>query len=119
MAAFEGPFQGPSAIADPSGFLESRFGGERSDPVFEWIEEQARVVIESSQEPVDDRGVVDEVEIAGPMRLLLRSGGAVNEGAAGVAIAGLLARATDIAGRNVVVLICGGNISAATLNQLE
>ena len=38
--------------------------------------------------------------------------------AAGVAIAGLLANAEPFAGKNVVVIVCGGNISRATLKKV-
>ena len=72
-----------------------------------------------NQAVVDEWAVVDEDEIVAAMRLYLRSESGAIEGAAGVAIAGLLASAAEIAGSNVVVLICGGNISAETLNQLE
>ena len=72
-----------------------------------------------NQAVVDEWVVVDEDEIVAAMRLYLRSESGAIEGAAGVAIAGLLASAAEIAGSNVVVLICGGNISAETLNQLE
>jgi threonine dehydratase len=69
---------------------------------------------------VVDRWVtVDEEQIAEAMRLYMRSEQHVIEGAAGVAIAGMLESADEIAGRNVLVLICGGNIATQTLNQLE
>ena len=40
------------------------------------------------------------------------------EGAAGVAIAAMLATAADLQGRKVVILICGANISRATLQTV-
>jgi threonine dehydratase len=40
------------------------------------------------------------------------------EGAAGVAIAALEAAKSDIAGSTVVVIICGGNIAAETLDTI-
>ena len=40
------------------------------------------------------------------------------EGAAGVALAGLKLRADDYKGKNVVVIICGGNISRETLREV-
>jgi len=77
------------------------------------------ITFQLNQAVVDEWVVVDEDEIVAAMRLYLRSESGAIEGAAGVAIAGLLASAAEIAGSNVVVLICGGNISAETLNQLE
>ncbi|MCH5376205.1 MAG: pyridoxal-phosphate dependent enzyme, partial [Planctomycetes bacterium] len=68
---------------------------------------------------VDRWVTVDEEQIAEAMRLYMRSEQHVIEGAAGVAIAGMLESADEIAGRNVLVLICGGNIATQTLNQLE
>ena len=39
-------------------------------------------------------------------------------GAAGVAIAGLKKKAAAYQGRNVVVIVCGGNISRETLKTV-
>ena len=41
------------------------------------------------------------------------------EGAAGVAVAAMLERRDSILGQNVVVIICGGNISAEKLEQIR
>lgn len=68
-----------------------------------------------NQAVVDDWVEVDEEQIAAAMRLYMDSEEGVVEGAAGVAIAGLLARAADIAGKQVVVVICGGNVSDEVL----
>jgi threonine dehydratase len=40
------------------------------------------------------------------------------EGAAGVALAGLIARAGSYKGKNIVAIICGGNISRDTLKRV-
>ena len=40
------------------------------------------------------------------------------EGAAGVAIAGFLASAEKYQGKNVVIIVCGGNISRETLKKV-
>ena len=40
------------------------------------------------------------------------------EGAAGVALAGLKLRADQFKGKNVVIIICGGNISRETLKTV-
>ena len=53
---------------------------------------------------------VSEREIASAMRLWAQSDSAPIEGAAGVAIAGLLRDAGSLAGQRVGVVICGGNI---------
>lgn len=54
---------------------------------------------------------VDETEIAQAMRDFMHSEDDIVEGAAGVALAGLLQRRDAIAGKTVVVIICGGNIA--------
>ena len=41
------------------------------------------------------------------------------EGAAGVALAGLLQRKDAVAGRKVAIIICGGNVSQQTLDQIQ
>ena len=64
---------------------------------------------------VDDYVLVDEEQIAAAMRLYMDSEHQMIEGAAGVAIAGMLAQKEELAGRNVVILVCGANISRATL----
>jgi len=71
-----------------------------------------------NQEVVDDWVVVDEQQIADAMRGYMAGEDDVIEGAAGVAIAGLLARQDAIKGKKVAVVICGGNISAEMLAQV-
>lgn len=73
------------------------------------------ITFELCREIVDEFVRVDEDAIAEAMRNFVDLEHQVIEGAAGVALAGMLARASDLAGRNVVVLICGGNVSRDTL----
>jgi threonine dehydratase len=68
-----------------------------------------------NQVVVDEFVVVDEEQIASAMRLYMEVEGQDIEGAAGVAIAGMLARREEIAGKKVVAIICGGNVSDDTL----
>ncbi len=68
-----------------------------------------------NQAVVDEFVVVDEEQIAAAMRLYMDAEGHNIEGAAGVAIAAMLARREDIIGKNVVTIICGGNISHEVL----
>jgi threonine dehydratase len=63
--------------------------------------------------------IVDEEQIANAMRLYMDHEDHEIEGAAGVAIAGMIARQKEIAGRNVVAIICGGNISEETLARVR
>ena len=68
---------------------------------------------------VDDWVEVDEEQIAVAMRLYMETEGELVEGAAGVAVAGLLERAADVAGRKVVVVVCGGNVSDEVLARIR
>ena len=66
----------------------------------------------------DDYVVVSEDEIAAAMQQFIDAHHMLPEGAAGVALAGLKLRADDYKGKNVVVIICGGNISRETLREV-
>jgi threonine dehydratase len=77
--------------------------------------EAGAVTFPLNQAVVDYWVVADEKQIAHAMRAYLRREGGAIEGAAGVAIAGMLARADAIKGHKVAVIICGGNISAEML----
>jgi threonine dehydratase len=69
---------------------------------------------------VIDRSVrVSEEEILSSLRQLYAEEKWVAEGAAGVALASLLQQAKDYVGRNVVVLICGGNVAPNIEQQIR
>ena len=76
------------------------------------------VTFEQCRNVVDRYVVVDEDEIAQAMRDFIDAQHQLIEGAAGVALAGLQKVAEDYAGKNVVVIICGGNVSRATLKEV-
>jgi len=80
--------------------------------------EAGAVTFPLNQAVVDDWVLVDEQQIADAMRLYLSREEGVIEGAAGVAIAGLLASRETIKGKKVAVVICGGNISSDTLTSV-
>jgi threonine dehydratase len=65
-----------------------------------------------------DVALVSEVAIRRAIVYAYRTLGLVCEASAAVAIAALLEEAVDVAGRRVVVIITGGNIEAALLDQL-
>jgi threonine dehydratase len=71
------------------------------------------------QKVVDDWVTVTEAEIAAAMRSYIETEHALLEGAAGAAIAGFLNHAksapAEVAGKNVVIVICGARISLKTL----
>ncbi len=62
--------------------------------------------------------VVDEDEIAAAMRDFMDAEHQLIEGAAGVAVAALRRAGESLAGKNVVVLICGANLSRESLRTV-
>jgi threonine dehydratase len=67
---------------------------------------------------VDEFVLVSEAEIAAAMRTFIDYEHQLIEGAAGVALAAMLRQKDALAGRSVVVLICGGNVSRDTLKRV-
>ncbi|MDH4046897.1 MAG: threonine/serine dehydratase [Gammaproteobacteria bacterium] len=88
-----------------------------SDGTAGGIESDA-VTFDICRDITTDYIVVSEEEIAEAMRAFIDSHHMLIEGAAGVALAGLIADSRNVAGKNVVVLVCGGNISRDTLRQV-
>jgi threonine dehydratase len=70
------------------------------------------------QKFVSDFVLVSEEQIAAAMRDFIDSHHMLLEGAAGVALAGLRKKATEFRGKNVIVIICGANISRDTLRKV-
>jgi threonine dehydratase len=66
----------------------------------------------------NDYVVVSEEQIAEAMRQFIDAHHMLPEGAAGVALAGLKLRADRFRDKNIVVIICGGNISRETLKKI-
>lgn len=77
--------------------------------------EEGAITFDLCRELVDHFVDVDENAIKAAMRLFIESHHMLLEGAAGVAIAGLLASKDRLAGRKAAVVICGANIDAAGL----
>ena len=71
-----------------------------------------------NQAVVDEWVLVDENQIADAMRFYMETEGQTIEGAAGVAIAAMLAKAEEIKDQNVATIVCGGNISEETLARV-
>lgn len=80
--------------------------------------EAGAITFDICQTIVDHYVLVSEDEIASAMREFIDSHHMLLEGAAGVALAGLKQIAANYRGRNVVVIICGGNISRDTLRDV-
>jgi threonine dehydratase len=80
--------------------------------------EPGAITFPLNQAVVDEWVLVDERQIADAMRLYIGREGHSIEGAAGVAVAGLLAMTEPVAGQNIVVIVCGGNIAEARLAEV-
>jgi len=76
------------------------------------------ITFDLCREVVDEFTVVDEDEIAEGMRMFIDRRHHLLEGAAGVAIAGMMEHRDAVRGKRVVVVICGGNISRDTLKAI-
>jgi len=73
--------------------------------------EDAAITFESCQALIDEQVFVSETEIGAAMRRLAVEERWIVEGAAGVALAACLARASEYAGAKVAVVLCGRNIA--------
>jgi threonine dehydratase len=80
--------------------------------------EQGAITFDLCRETIDEYVLVSEPQIGDAMRAFIDSHHMLLEGAAGVALAGLLIAGDRYAGRNVVVIVCGGNISRETLRTV-
>ena len=70
------------------------------------------------QQLVDDYVLVSEEEIKDAMRLFMETQHMLIEGSAGVALAAFLQQCEQLQGQNVVIVICGANISLETLKTI-
>jgi threonine dehydratase len=76
--------------------------------------EPGSVTFPICQSVIDETVSVDEAEIASAMRLIAETERWMVEGAAGVALAGLIKRAQAFKGKRVAVVLCGRNVELAT-----
>jgi threonine dehydratase len=80
--------------------------------------EAGAITFEICCDVIDKFVLVSEEQIAHAMREFIDSHHMLLEGAAGVAIAGFLEVAGEYKGKNVVIVVCGGNISRETLKKV-
>lgn len=73
--------------------------------------EEGALTVPLCQEVISATVTVSEYEIAQAMKLVYQHHGYVIEGAAGVALAGLLKNPRPYTGKNVVIVLCGENIT--------
>jgi threonine dehydratase len=80
--------------------------------------EPGAITFELCQRLVDDYILVNEEEIKAGMRLCIEDHHVLVEGAAGVAVAAYLKQKATYQGQNVVIIICGANISLEKLRAV-
>jgi threonine dehydratase len=81
--------------------------------------EPGSVTLEICRGVIDRPVMVSEEEILAAMKRVRSTRGWLIEGAAAVAVAAFLKHAHEYAGKNVVAVICGGNLSPEVERQLE
>jgi threonine dehydratase len=82
------------------------------------VKEPGRLTLEIVRQRVDDLVLVDEGDIEEAMLLLLEIEKTVVEGAGAVGLAALLTNRKKFAGKNVGLVLCGGNIDPLTLADI-
>lgn len=80
--------------------------------------EPGAITFELCQQVVDRTVLVSEAEILDAMRQLRDDEDWIMEGAVGVALAAFLKQVNEFAGRAVVIVACGGNLSPAVKQHL-
>lgn len=81
--------------------------------------EPGSVTLDMCRHVIDSSVLVTEEEILDAMRRVRDAKGWLIEGAAGVALAAFYKTAKRYAGKNVVVLICGGNLSPEVERRMK
>ncbi len=80
--------------------------------------EPGAITFELCKELVDEYVLVSEDEIVAAIRWMVETQHQLIEGSAGVAIAGFQKLYAQCKGQTVVIILCGANISLATLKQI-
>jgi len=80
--------------------------------------EQDSITLEVCRQVIDRSVLVAEEQILAAMRKVKEARGWLMEGAAAVALAALLGEPGRYSGKNVVVVICGGNVSDEVLGKV-
>jgi threonine dehydratase len=80
--------------------------------------EEGSITFDAAQAVIDTTVLVEEGEILNTMRLVLNERKWLIEGAAAVALAAFLKTSARYAGKTVVILFCGGNVSEWVRREL-
>ncbi len=81
--------------------------------------EDGSITFELCQKLVDDYVLLAEDEIAASLRMFMQKEEMTIEGSAAVAIAGFMKQSDRWAEKQVVIVLCGGNISPETLESVQ
>jgi threonine dehydratase len=82
------------------------------------VAEVGKLCFDIARETIDDLLLVDEAAIARAVLRLLELEKTVIEGAGAVPLAAAMDPAFDLAGRKVVLLLCGGNIDMSMISKV-
>jgi threonine dehydratase len=82
------------------------------------VAELGQLCFEIAREVVDELVMVDEVQIATSVLRLLEMEKTVVEGAGAVPLAAAMARPAALAGKKVVLCLCGGNIDVTLISRI-
>lgn len=80
--------------------------------------EPGAITFEPTKELIDEYVLVTEDEIKKAIKLILEKHHQVIEGSAGVAVASYIKEKDKYKGKNIVILICGGNLSTEKLTHI-
>ena len=80
--------------------------------------EQGAITFPICQNIIDDTIIVDEDEIAAALKLIVHEQHKIIEGSAAVAVASLIKEKERFKGANVIIIICGANISIEKLKEI-
>src|SRR5262249_9837370 len=81
--------------------------------------EPESVTLDICRASIDREALVSEDEILGAMRRIALPEHWLSEGAAGLAVAAALREQKRYEGRNVVIVLCGRNLSPEALGRLQ
>jgi len=82
------------------------------------VAEVGKLCFEIARELMDELVIVDEAQIATAILRLLEHEKTVVEGAGAASLAAAMSKSLDLAGKKVVLLLCGGNIDVTTLSKV-
>ena len=80
--------------------------------------EAGSITFDHCRQVIDHSVFVSEEEIAAAMRLIISKHHMLIEGAAGAAVAGFLQKADELAGKRVVIVLCGANVGPETVKAV-